>query len=105
MKTALLFPGQGSQSVGMLADIGPGVRVFESGVGSGALSMTMLRWGASIVGYEVREVSVAGALHLKTAVTQVSPDWILVNPAWVDATATGYELTELKPRRIAATEP
>jgi len=39
----------------MLADIGPGVRVFESGVGSGALSMTMLRWGAEIVGYEIRE--------------------------------------------------
>lgn len=39
----------------MLADIGPGVRVFESGVGSGALSMTMLRYGADIVGYEVRE--------------------------------------------------
>ncbi len=39
----------------MLADIGPGVRVFESGVGSGALSMTMLRYGASIVGYELRE--------------------------------------------------
>ena len=39
----------------MLADIGPGVRVFETGVGSGALSMTMLRWGADIVGYELRE--------------------------------------------------
>jgi tRNA (adenine57-N1/adenine58-N1)-methyltransferase len=39
----------------MLADIGPGDRVFESGVGSGALSMTMLRWGADIVGYELRE--------------------------------------------------
>ena len=39
----------------MLADIGPGVRVFESGVGSGAMSMTMLRWGADIVGYELRE--------------------------------------------------
>ena len=39
----------------MLADIGPGIRVFESGVGSGALSMTMLRWGAEIVGYEIRE--------------------------------------------------
>jgi tRNA (adenine57-N1/adenine58-N1)-methyltransferase len=38
----------------LLADIGPGVRVFESGVGSGALSMTMLRWGATIVGYELR---------------------------------------------------
>jgi tRNA (adenine57-N1/adenine58-N1)-methyltransferase len=39
----------------MLADIGPGTRVFETGIGSGALSMTMLRYGADIVGYEVRE--------------------------------------------------
>lgn len=39
----------------ILADIGPGVRVLESGVGSGALSMTMLRYGATIVGYELRE--------------------------------------------------
>lgn len=41
--------------IAMLADIGPGVRVLESGVGSGALSMTMLRMGATIVGYEIRE--------------------------------------------------
>ncbi|HLU41864.1 MAG TPA: tRNA (adenine-N1)-methyltransferase [Microthrixaceae bacterium] len=39
----------------MIADIGPGVRVLESGVGSGALSMAMLRAGADIVGYELRE--------------------------------------------------
>jgi tRNA (adenine57-N1/adenine58-N1)-methyltransferase len=39
----------------MLADIAPGVRVLESGVGSGALSMAMLRCGADIVGYELRE--------------------------------------------------
>jgi tRNA (adenine57-N1/adenine58-N1)-methyltransferase len=39
----------------VLADIGPGVRVLESGVGSGALSMAMLRAGADIVGYELRE--------------------------------------------------
>lgn len=39
----------------MLADIAPGVRVLESGVGSGALSMAMLRVGAEIVGYELRE--------------------------------------------------
>ena len=39
----------------MLADIHPGVRVLESGVGSGALSMTMLRAGAHITGVEVRE--------------------------------------------------
>ena len=36
-------------------DIGPGMRVLESGVGSGALSMGMLRAGADIVGYELRE--------------------------------------------------
>ena len=29
--------------------------MFETGIGSGALSMTMLRWGATIVGYEIRE--------------------------------------------------
>ena len=38
----------------MLADIYPGARVFESGVGSGALSMTMLRAGAVITAYELR---------------------------------------------------
>lgn len=39
----------------MLADIQPGLRVFETGVGSGAMSMTMLRWGAHITGLELRE--------------------------------------------------
>jgi len=38
----------------MLADVFPGARVFESGVGSGAVSMTLLRAGAEVVGYEVR---------------------------------------------------
>lgn len=49
-------------------------------------------------GYEVSEVEVAGALHLKTAVTQVSPDWILVNPDWVDATHfAGYDALTVDP--------
>ena len=38
----------------MQADIFPGARVLESGVGSGALSMTLLRAGASVTGYEIR---------------------------------------------------
>jgi tRNA (adenine57-N1/adenine58-N1)-methyltransferase catalytic subunit len=38
----------------MLADIFPGARVLESGVGSGALSMTLLRAGAVVTGYELR---------------------------------------------------
>ena len=37
------------------ADIYPGVRVLESGIGSGALSIAMLRAGAKITGYELRE--------------------------------------------------
>jgi tRNA (adenine57-N1/adenine58-N1)-methyltransferase len=37
------------------ADIAPGARVLEAGVGSGALSMTLLRAGAEVVGYELRE--------------------------------------------------
>ncbi len=38
-----------------LTDVYPGARVFETGVGSGALSMALLRAGATVVGYEVRE--------------------------------------------------
>ncbi|MGH9126466.1 MAG: tRNA (adenine-N1)-methyltransferase, partial [Acidimicrobiales bacterium] len=39
----------------MLADVFPLARVIEAGVGSGALSMTLLRAGAVVVGYEIRE--------------------------------------------------
>jgi len=36
------------------ADIFPGAKVLESGVGSGALSTTLLRAGAEVTGYEIR---------------------------------------------------
>jgi len=42
----------------VLADIFPGARVLEAGVGSGALSMALLRAvgaGGSVLGYEIRE--------------------------------------------------
>ena len=39
----------------ILADIFPGCRVLESGLGSGALSTGMLRAGAEITGYEIRD--------------------------------------------------
>lgn len=38
----------------MMADVFAGARVLEAGVGSGALSMTLLRAGAHVVGYELR---------------------------------------------------
>jgi tRNA (adenine57-N1/adenine58-N1)-methyltransferase catalytic subunit len=39
----------------ILADVYPGARILEAGVGSGALSMTLVRAGACVVGYELRE--------------------------------------------------
>ncbi len=51
----------------MNADIFPGARVLEAGVGSGALSMGMLRMGADIVGYELREDFAAKAVSNVTS--------------------------------------
>jgi tRNA (adenine57-N1/adenine58-N1)-methyltransferase len=51
----------------LLADIFPGARVLESGVGSGALSMTLVRAGATVVGYELREDFAARARKNVTA--------------------------------------
>jgi len=38
----------------VMADVFPGARVLEAGVGSGALSLALLRAGARVSGYEVR---------------------------------------------------
>ncbi|HET9692660.1 MAG TPA: tRNA (adenine-N1)-methyltransferase [Acidimicrobiales bacterium] len=51
----------------MLADVFPGARVFESGLGSGALSMALLRAGADITGYELRDDFAARATANVTA--------------------------------------
>jgi len=58
----------------MQADIFPGARVLESGLGSGALSMTMLRAGADITGYEIRDDFAAQA---KANVTEFLGESIL----------------------------
>jgi tRNA (adenine57-N1/adenine58-N1)-methyltransferase len=39
----------------MKADLYPGARILEAGVGSGALSMVALRVGCVVTGYEIRE--------------------------------------------------
>ncbi len=39
----------------LAVDAGPGMTVLEAGVGSGALSMALIRAGCRVVGYEIRE--------------------------------------------------
>jgi dimethylargininase len=46
-----------------------------------------LQAAASKFGYLVAGVPVSGCLHLKSAVTQVSPDTLLINPEWVSREA------------------
>jgi tRNA (adenine57-N1/adenine58-N1)-methyltransferase len=67
----------------MQADVGPGMRVLEAGVGSGALSMTLLRAGASITAYEIREDF---AQHAKSNVRDMLGDDIKYNVEIRDVT-------------------
>jgi dimethylargininase len=49
-------------------------------------------------GYDVVPVEVRDALHLKTAVTRIAPDTLIINPHWVDGSAfPGWRLIECHP--------
>ncbi len=77
-------------AIWMLADVRAGMTVFETGVGSGALSATLLRCGAFVTGYELREdfaeravqnvESVAGAEALDRYDVQLRDAYESVDP-------------------------
>jgi dimethylargininase len=49
-------------------------------------------------GYVLKPVAIRGCLHLKSAVTRVGPDTLLVNRAWLEASAfKGLELVDIDP--------
>lgn len=49
-------------------------------------------------GYRVESVPLRGCLHLKSAVTRIAQDRLLVNPDWVDATRfAGFESVPVDP--------
>jgi dimethylargininase len=62
--------------------VGVSGRSNESGIGQ-------LRDIVRSHGYTVMGVPVGACLHLKSAVTEVAPGVILVNPAWIDRAAFG----------------
>ena len=49
-----------------------------------AEGIAQLRAALAPYGYEVHDVSVAGCLHLKTAITAVDDTTVLLNPEWVN---------------------
>jgi dimethylargininase len=64
--------------VGRTLFVGATGRSNETGIGQ-------LRAAVAPLGYAVRAVPVAGCLHLKSAVTQVASDTLLINRSRVDA--------------------
>ena len=63
-----------------------------------AEGIRQLRGIVAPYGYRVTAVPVTACLHLKTAVTAVSDDAVLLNPAWVDPEAfAGVERIEVDP--------
>jgi dimethylargininase len=76
-----------------------GQRIFVGLSGrSNAAALAQLQAHVSPHGYTVEGVPVAGCLHLKSAVTEVAPGTILVNPAWVDPAVFGdVEVIDVDP--------
>ncbi|WP_224248214.1 dimethylarginine dimethylaminohydrolase family protein [Hyalangium gracile] len=65
---------------------------------SNAAGIAQLRDRVAEFGYEVHPVPIRGCLHLKSAVTQVAEDTLLVQPAWVDPAAfAGFRRIEVDP--------
>lgn len=49
-------------------------------------------------GYQVQGVAIRGCLHLKSAVTALSDDTVLLQPAWIDREPfAGYRIIEVHP--------
>lgn len=76
-----------------------GKRVFVGiSARSNAAGREQLRELLAPFGYTVEGVAMRDCLHLKSAVTQVDEDTVLVNPAWVDvAPFAGYRMIEVDP--------
>lgn len=77
--------------VGRTLFVGATGRSNEAGV-------AQLRAVVGPLGYDVRAVPVTGCLHLKSAVTLVGPDTVLINRLWVDAGHfPGLDLLDVHP--------
>ena len=77
--------------VGRTLFVGATGRSNEAGI-------AQLRAAVAPLGYDVRAVPVTGCLHLKSAITLVTPDTALINRQWVDAGPfAGLDLLDVHP--------
>lgn len=66
-------------------------------------AIAQLRSVLGPLGYTVCDVEVRGCLHLKSAVTAVDDDLLLVNPKWIDpARLPGFSIIEIDSREPTA---
>jgi dimethylargininase len=64
-----------------------------------AAAIDQMRELIAPLGYDLRPVSVRGCLHLKSAVTALSDETLLMNPAWVLMEEfPGFDLIDVDPR-------
>jgi dimethylargininase len=80
-------------------------RVLHVGLGmrTNAAGVQQLADFISPYGYQVREVPVDACLHLKSAVTEVAPGTIVINPEWVDGRMfPDHAIMEVAPSEPAA---
>jgi dimethylargininase len=93
----LLSIEAGTLDGGDVLRVGRSVYVGE-GARSNAEGIAQLRDILAQFRYSVQAVPTRDCLHLKSAVTQVAEDTLLVNPAWVDvAVFPDYRLIEIDP--------
>ena len=88
----------GTLDGGDVLRLGKALYVGRSGRSNSA-GIAQLRALLAPYGYSVQGVDLHGCLHLKSAVTQVAENILLVNPAWVDASVFGeFEVIEVDPQ-------
>ena len=97
----LSIEAPGTLDGGDVLRIGRNVYVGEA-ARSNAEGIAQLRGILAQFRYSVQAVPTRDCLHLKSAVTQVAEDTLLVNPAWVDAAVfADYRLIEIDPAEAA----
>ncbi|MGK2857974.1 MAG: dimethylarginine dimethylaminohydrolase family protein [Thermoanaerobaculia bacterium] len=91
IEAAATLDGGDVLRAGKMIRVGRTARTSDDGI-------AQLRAILEPFGYEVGPAELTGCLHLKTAVTPVGPNTLLVNRAWVDASQfPGFDFVDVDP--------